>query len=223
MKVWRLPESGQDLPSSAGLTLGPGGGPVDVLQFHPTADGVLASGAGKRVTVWDVGQQQPLAGRKCGDVGAVGHWAARAELAWRWWQHTLVWVLNSVALSPEEPATASRSPCGKHTVTWGRETCFLEQKGVIWQHQAARVENQRAAWCRGELLLGNRASPALLPWVPRAGVGTSCFVLQSTDRVPSPSGGPDRAFLPQHWNLTGTSCRAWRGSETAASWAPPAR
>uniref|UniRef100_A0A493TLI7 Coronin n=1 Tax=Anas platyrhynchos platyrhynchos TaxID=8840 RepID=A0A493TLI7_ANAPP len=61
VKVWRLPESGQDVPSSAGLTLGPGGGPVDVLQFHPTADGVLASGAGKRVTVWDVGQQQPLA------------------------------------------------------------------------------------------------------------------------------------------------------------------
>lgn len=110
VKVWRLPESGQDVPSSAGLTLGPGGGPVDVLQFHPTADGVLASGAGKRVTVWDVGQQQPLAGRKFGDVGAIGHWAARAELAWRWWQHagtTLVWVLNSVALSPEEPATAS--------------------------------------------------------------------------------------------------------------------
>ncbi|XP_074741593.1 coronin-7 isoform X2 [Strix uralensis] len=60
VKVWRLPESGQDMPSGAGLTLGPGGGPVDVLQFHPTADGVLASGAGKQVTVWDVGQQQPL-------------------------------------------------------------------------------------------------------------------------------------------------------------------
>ncbi|XP_027588563.2 coronin-7-like isoform X1 [Pipra filicauda] len=60
VKVWRLPESGQDMPSGAGLTLGPGGGPVDVLQFHPTADGVLASGAGKGVTVWDVGQQQPL-------------------------------------------------------------------------------------------------------------------------------------------------------------------
>ncbi|XP_032559819.1 coronin-7-like isoform X4 [Chiroxiphia lanceolata] len=60
VKVWRLPESGQDMPSGAGLTLGPGGAPVDVLQFHPTADGVLASGAGKGVTVWDVGQQQPL-------------------------------------------------------------------------------------------------------------------------------------------------------------------
>uniref|UniRef100_A0A8D0F3G2 Coronin n=1 Tax=Strix occidentalis caurina TaxID=311401 RepID=A0A8D0F3G2_STROC len=60
VKVWRLPESGQDMPSGAGLTLGPGGGPVDVLQFHPTADGILASGAGKQVTVWDVGQQQPL-------------------------------------------------------------------------------------------------------------------------------------------------------------------
>uniref|UniRef100_A0A8B9RYP9 Coronin n=1 Tax=Accipiter nisus TaxID=211598 RepID=A0A8B9RYP9_9AVES len=60
VKVWRLPESGQDMPSNAGLTMGPGGGPVDMLQFHPTADGVLASGAGKRVTVWDVAQQQPL-------------------------------------------------------------------------------------------------------------------------------------------------------------------
>ena len=61
--MWRLPESSQDMPGGAGLTLGPGGGPVDMLQFHPTADGILASGAGKQVTVWDVGQQQPLTGR----------------------------------------------------------------------------------------------------------------------------------------------------------------
>uniref|UniRef100_A0A8D2PHW8 Coronin n=1 Tax=Zosterops lateralis melanops TaxID=1220523 RepID=A0A8D2PHW8_ZOSLA len=60
VKVWRLPQSGQDISGDVGLTLGPGGGPVDVLQFHPTADAVLASGAGKRVTVWDLGQQQPL-------------------------------------------------------------------------------------------------------------------------------------------------------------------
>ncbi|XP_053847709.1 coronin-7-like isoform X1 [Vidua macroura] len=60
VKVWRLPESGQDIPGGAGLTLGPGGAPVDALQFHPTADAVLASGAGKRVTVWDLGQRQPL-------------------------------------------------------------------------------------------------------------------------------------------------------------------
>uniref|UniRef100_A0A803Y3P2 Coronin n=1 Tax=Meleagris gallopavo TaxID=9103 RepID=A0A803Y3P2_MELGA len=62
VKVWRLPEEGQELPSSAGLTLGPGGGPVDMLQFHPTADGILTSGVGKCVTVWDMGQQQPLTG-----------------------------------------------------------------------------------------------------------------------------------------------------------------
>lgn len=64
VKVWRLPESGQDVPGGVGLTLGPGGAPVDALQFHPTADAVLASGAGKRVTVWDLGQQQPLTGRQ---------------------------------------------------------------------------------------------------------------------------------------------------------------
>uniref|UniRef100_A0A8B9Q0B6 Coronin n=1 Tax=Apteryx owenii TaxID=8824 RepID=A0A8B9Q0B6_APTOW len=63
VKVWRLPESGQDMPPGAGLTLGPVGCPVDVLQFHPTADGVLASGAGKRATVWDMGRQQSLTGR----------------------------------------------------------------------------------------------------------------------------------------------------------------
>uniref|UniRef100_A0A803YE84 Coronin n=1 Tax=Meleagris gallopavo TaxID=9103 RepID=A0A803YE84_MELGA len=71
VKVWRLPEEGQELPSSAGLTLGPGGGPVDMLQFHPTADGILTSGVGKCVTVWDMGQQQPLTGRHSPmDVGA---------------------------------------------------------------------------------------------------------------------------------------------------------
>ncbi|KAM4656444.1 coronin-7-like isoform 4-T4 [Amazona ochrocephala] len=60
VKVWRLPQSSQDIPSGAGLTLGPGGAPVDMLQFHPTADGILASGTGKRVTIWDMEQQQPL-------------------------------------------------------------------------------------------------------------------------------------------------------------------
>ncbi|XP_065540228.1 coronin-7 isoform X3 [Lathamus discolor] len=60
VKVWRLPQSGQDIPSGAGLTLGPEGGPVDMLQFHLTADGILASGTGKRVTIWDMEQQQPL-------------------------------------------------------------------------------------------------------------------------------------------------------------------
>ncbi|KAL2298763.1 hypothetical protein Nmel_014360 [Mimus melanotis] len=69
VKVWRLPESGQDIPGGAGLTLGPGGAPVDTLQFHPTADAVLASGAGKRVTVWDLGQQQPLTGETLLDPG----------------------------------------------------------------------------------------------------------------------------------------------------------
>lgn len=67
------------MPSSAGLTLAPGGGPVDMLQFHPTADGVLASGAGKQVTVWDVGQQQPLTGRhgraRDADLHRAGAWA----------------------------------------------------------------------------------------------------------------------------------------------------
>ncbi|XP_032086183.1 coronin-7-like isoform X1 [Thamnophis elegans] len=60
VKVWRLLESGQDLSSSPHVTLGPEGSRVEVLLFHPTADGVLASAAGKAVTIWDVEQQQIL-------------------------------------------------------------------------------------------------------------------------------------------------------------------
>uniref|UniRef100_A0A674IQV1 Coronin n=1 Tax=Terrapene triunguis TaxID=2587831 RepID=A0A674IQV1_9SAUR len=60
VKVWRLSESGQDLPSCPGVTLGPAGCQVETLQFHPTADGVLVSGAGRTAKVWDVAQQKPL-------------------------------------------------------------------------------------------------------------------------------------------------------------------
>ncbi|XP_067407212.1 coronin-7 [Emydura macquarii macquarii] len=60
VKVWHLPESGQDLPSCPGATLGPEGCQVDALQFHPTAAGVLVSGAGRIAKIWDVAQQQPL-------------------------------------------------------------------------------------------------------------------------------------------------------------------
>ncbi|XP_073218897.1 coronin-7 isoform X5 [Lepidochelys kempii] len=60
VKVWRLSESGQDLPSCPGMTLGPAGCQVETLQFHPTADGVLVSGAGRTAKVWDVAQQKPL-------------------------------------------------------------------------------------------------------------------------------------------------------------------
>ncbi|XP_070617625.1 coronin-7-like isoform X1 [Erythrolamprus reginae] len=60
VKVWRLLEPGQDLSSSPHVVLGPEGGPVQALVFHPTADGVLASAAGKAVKIWDVEQQQIL-------------------------------------------------------------------------------------------------------------------------------------------------------------------
>uniref|UniRef100_A0A7M4FSA4 Coronin n=1 Tax=Crocodylus porosus TaxID=8502 RepID=A0A7M4FSA4_CROPO len=59
-RLWCLSENGQDLPASAGVILGPEGCQVDMLQFHSTADGVLASGAGRRVKIWDVAQQQSL-------------------------------------------------------------------------------------------------------------------------------------------------------------------
>lgn len=62
--MWCLSENGQDLPACAGVILGPEGCQVDMLQFHSTADGVLASGAGRTVKIWDVAQQQSLTGRQ---------------------------------------------------------------------------------------------------------------------------------------------------------------
>ncbi|XP_076998050.1 coronin-7 [Tamandua tetradactyla] len=60
VKLWRLPAPGQALPVGPGLVLGPEEHPVDVLQFHPTVDGILVSTAGLAATVWDVAKQQPL-------------------------------------------------------------------------------------------------------------------------------------------------------------------
>ncbi|XP_036776347.2 coronin-7 isoform X1 [Manis pentadactyla] len=60
VRLWRLPAPGQALPSGPGLVLGPEDLQVEVLQFHPTADGVLLSVAGRALKVWDATQQQPL-------------------------------------------------------------------------------------------------------------------------------------------------------------------
>ncbi|XP_058142541.1 coronin-7 isoform X1 [Dasypus novemcinctus] len=60
VKLWRLPAPGGALPLGPGLVLGPGELQVEVLQFHPAADGVLASAAGTAVQVWDAARRQPL-------------------------------------------------------------------------------------------------------------------------------------------------------------------
>lgn len=44
--------------------LGPEDTQVEVLQFHPTVDGILVSAAGMAVKVWDVAKQQPLTGMR---------------------------------------------------------------------------------------------------------------------------------------------------------------
>ncbi|XP_029801866.1 coronin-7 [Suricata suricatta] len=60
VKLWRLPAPGQALPLAPGLVLGPEDVQVEVLQFHPTVDGVLVSAAGSAVKVWDVTKPQVL-------------------------------------------------------------------------------------------------------------------------------------------------------------------
>uniref|UniRef100_A0A8C5NW65 Coronin n=1 Tax=Jaculus jaculus TaxID=51337 RepID=A0A8C5NW65_JACJA len=60
VKIWRLPGPGQALPAVPGVVLGPEALPVEGLQFHPTADGVLMSAAGRAVKVWDAAKEQTL-------------------------------------------------------------------------------------------------------------------------------------------------------------------
>uniref|UniRef100_H3A1J1 Coronin-7 n=1 Tax=Latimeria chalumnae TaxID=7897 RepID=H3A1J1_LATCH len=62
VKLWRLSAGGQNLSCSPGVTLGPEGCCIEVVQFHPAADGVLATGAGKTAKIWDVARQKAFAG-----------------------------------------------------------------------------------------------------------------------------------------------------------------
>lgn len=59
--------------------LGPEDTQVEVLQFHPTVDGILVSAAGMAVKVWDVAKQQPLTGMR---TLAVPVWAVPSCTAW---------------------------------------------------------------------------------------------------------------------------------------------
>ncbi|MEJ1287433.1 hypothetical protein NN561_018451 [Cricetulus griseus] len=60
IKLWRLTGAKDTLPSVPGIVLGPEELPVEVVQFHPTSDGVLVSTAGRAVKIWDAAKQQPL-------------------------------------------------------------------------------------------------------------------------------------------------------------------
>nr|XP_033770813.1 coronin-7-like isoform X4 [Geotrypetes seraphini] len=61
VKLWQLSESDQPSSSSALGTFGPEGCQIETLLFHPTANNVMATGAGKTAKVWNLAQQKPLA------------------------------------------------------------------------------------------------------------------------------------------------------------------
>ncbi|XP_067836469.1 coronin-7-like, partial [Heptranchias perlo] len=58
VKLWRLPGSVEQVSSAQNVTLGPETTRVECVLFHPSADGVLASGAGNTVKIWDLTQQK---------------------------------------------------------------------------------------------------------------------------------------------------------------------
>ncbi|XP_017657022.1 coronin-7 isoform X3 [Nannospalax galili] len=81
VKLWRLPGPGQVLPSEPGVVLGPEELPVEVLQFHPTSDGILVSTAGRAVKVWDIAKHQPLTELQAhGDVVQSAVWSRDGAL-----------------------------------------------------------------------------------------------------------------------------------------------
>ncbi|XP_078096606.1 coronin-7 [Mustelus asterias] len=61
VKLWRLPDAVEQVSSAQNVTLGPEAERVECVLFHPSADGVLASGAGNTAKVWDLTQQKALA------------------------------------------------------------------------------------------------------------------------------------------------------------------
>ncbi|XP_041062186.1 coronin-7-like [Carcharodon carcharias] len=61
VKLWRLPDAVEQVSSARNVTLGPEAVRVECVLFHPSADGVLASGAGKTAKIWDLTQQKAMA------------------------------------------------------------------------------------------------------------------------------------------------------------------
>lgn len=59
VRLWRVSESGDVGDPTA--TLIEKGGPVKALQFHPSADSLLVSAAGKSAQVWDLSRDKSLA------------------------------------------------------------------------------------------------------------------------------------------------------------------
>ncbi|XP_028267214.1 coronin-7-like isoform X1 [Parambassis ranga] len=62
VKLWRLSDPEQDQPSSPELTLCPGQGRLELVNFHPTSSGLLAVCTAKSPLIWDTSRQDaPLA------------------------------------------------------------------------------------------------------------------------------------------------------------------
>uniref|UniRef100_A0A7N6C0D8 Coronin n=1 Tax=Anabas testudineus TaxID=64144 RepID=A0A7N6C0D8_ANATE len=63
MKLWHLCDPEQEQPSSPELTLCPGQGKLELVQFHPTSSDLLAVSTSKSVLIWDTSRRDaPLAG-----------------------------------------------------------------------------------------------------------------------------------------------------------------
>ncbi|XP_067912776.1 coronin-7-like [Heterodontus francisci] len=60
VKLWRLSDAVEQVSSAQNITLGPEAVRVEYVLFHPSADGVLASGAGNTAKIWDLTQQKAL-------------------------------------------------------------------------------------------------------------------------------------------------------------------
>lgn len=123
MKLWRLPAPGQELPSGPGLVLGPEDTRVEVLQFHPTVDGILVSTAGTAVKVWDVAKQQPLTGTD--HISQVAFWAAPSRTVFHFCVYVFDIMSHKVSIENSHVHSIKSSPNYKHpNVSISKSICF---------------------------------------------------------------------------------------------------
>ncbi|XP_064151569.1 coronin-7 isoform X4 [Loxodonta africana] len=119
VKLWRLPAPGQASPTVPGLVLGPEALQVEVLQFHPTADGVLVSAAGTAVKVWDVARQQPLTELAAhGDLVQSAAWSRDGALLGTACKDKQLRVFDPRAKAKSSQSTQAHENCRTSQLVW---------------------------------------------------------------------------------------------------------
>lgn len=146
VKLWRLEDAGTEVTAAQSTALGPEAAPVECVLFHPSADGVLASGAGSVATVWDLVQQKPLAGEVTTPSNASRFLRLIPGVVRR-----RKWV-DSISLKQRKPLGVSRTARENVALAGGQLESGCSPQGS----EQDRIE-MSCSFARGVVNLGNKA------------------------------------------------------------------